>query len=398
MNTHELVRDLASAVTQLTPRADELEHTIRTVIEMRDLDCTPDLLLAVRNETLRLQAGWGPLEGLMDDPDVRDIAVNAPNDVWALRSGGWRRERVAFADELDLLNTAHRLLLHGESGTALTMTSPVVDARLSLPGRPRICAVLPPAAEGSVSLTIRKYRTQRLTMKEMVAAGALSLPMSYLLFAAIQGRVNMLVSGGTGSGKTTFLGALLSLIPSSERLVMIEDTAELTAPEGSNTVRLVADRDEPTRDADALLRASLRMSPTRIIVGEVRGQEALTLLQAMNTGHDGSLGTVHANGPIDVPSRLATLALTGARNLPYEAILGQINTALGLVVHVARDEAGRHYVVEIGEVRMLPAGITVTPIFLRDPSGAFIAQERPECWSRIAPFWSARSEDPFGPR
>ncbi len=338
-------------------------------------------------------APYGPLGALMDDPTVRDIAVNAPGEVWVLRPDGWARENVAFRDEIELLGLVERLLIYGETREALSRTNPVVDARLTIAPRPRICATISPASDAAVTLTVRKYLEQNLSLVEMAAPryGTLSREMATTLYAAVSAGLNILISGGTGSGKTTILNALVGQVPAHERIVVIEDTPEVRLDRGagvrSNAVRLLVDRDSESRSADAMLRASLRMSPNRIVLGEVRGREALTMLAAMNTGHDGSMATIHASGALEALSRLEGLCLLAAGNISTDAIRSHIVHAVDLVVQAARTEDGRHVVAEIAEVDRESPSLRIRQLFLREPGGAFRALEPPARWARLAPFW-----------
>ena len=366
-----------------------LEGSIERQVE-EYLDATrQDLEAAEINLVVAILRGrlshFGPLAALYDEEDVRDIAVNAPNEVWAMRPGGWRREEgVSFASDEELVEFMHRLVREAGMNLSLTRTNPVVDARLRGDG-PRICAVIPPATDGSPKLTIRKYRATRMALPDFAKAGSLSGEMASFLFAAVRGRLNIIISGGTGSGKTTLLSALLDLVPTSERLVIIEDTPEIALPAGRNIPRLISDRADGGKSADERLRTAMRMSPDRVIVGEVRGGEALTMLQAMNTGHEGSMSTIHANGTVYVPSRLETLALMSGVELPYAAVRGQIGAAIDLVVHIARSTAtGLHYITEIAEITWDGSNApTVVPVFTRDAGGVFRILGRPECLPRI---------------
>jgi pilus assembly protein CpaF len=344
-------------------------------------------------------AGFGPLTPLMFDDEVRDIAVNGPDDVWALRPSGWEPvPSIRFGSTGELMEITTRLVAATGVGIALTRETPVVDARLK-DGGPRICAAIPPATDGGPKLTIRKYRRQRLSLKEYVESGAMSVEMAAILFAAVRARLNLLISGGTGSGKTTLLAALLDIIPPTERLVLIEDTRELPVDsvdgERWNVVPLIAERNGRLSAAEQL-KNSLRMSPDRIIVGEVRGGEALVMLQAMNTGHEGSMSSIHANGAAEALIRLETLAMMSGIELPLMAIRGQIAAAIDLVVHVARNHAsGRYTVVEMAEVVWGEQGPVAEPIFLRSSDGTFHALRRPTFYPRLLPHLPSKFRDPF---
>lgn len=346
-------------------------------------------------------APWGPLAPLLEDGSVRDIAVNGPRDVWVLQSEGWARTDVAFRDESELRSTVERLLTYGDTRQALDRANPVVDARLTLPPRPRVCATISPASDAAVTLTIRKYMERNLSLVEMASPryGTMSREMATTLYAAVIAGLNIVVSGGTGSGKTTILNALVAQVPVHERLVVIEDTAEVRLERGgearANGVRLMVDRDSEVRSADALLRASLRMSPNRIVLGEVRGREALTMLAAMNTGHDGSLATIHASGALEALGRLEGLCLMAAGNIGPEAIRGQIGMSVDLVIQAARTDTGQHVVSEIVELERGSASLRTRQLFRREPDGTFVAPEPPARWDRLSPFWPVKLMPPW---
>lgn len=371
-----------------------LEEQVRSYLNDVGYEVDPSVERAVVDVIRGRLSGFGPLTPLMLDDEVRDIAVNAPDEIWTLRSDGWRREKdISFGSRDELIEIMTRLVAETGIGMSLTKSEPVIDARLKN-GGPRICAAIPPATE-EPQLTIRKYRAQHLTFVDLVKTKppSLSVDMAALLFACVRARLNIIVSGGTGSGKTTLLAALLSLVPADQRLILIEDTPEITIETSSgerpNLVRLLSDRNDPRRDPDAMLRASLRMSPDRIVVGEVRGGEALTMLQAMNTGHEGSMSTIHANSTADVLSRIETLAMMSKIELPYAAIKGQIAAALDVLVHVARiPVTGQHVVSEIAEVLWNEAEQrpVVRPIFVRFSDSSFRALNKPSFYARLEPF------------
>ncbi len=292
--------------------------------------------------TARVQ-GLGPLDPLLADPEVSEVMVNGPGPVWIERRG--RLERTdAVLDTATIERLIERVV--GPLGLRIDRSSPLVDARL--PDGSRVNAVVPPLAVDGPCLTIRRFGARRLTLAEVCPPGV-----AELLAWAVRARANIVVSGGTGAGKTTLLNALGAEIPVGERVVTIEDAAELRLP-GEHVVRLEA------RPANAegvgevplrqLVRNALRMRPDRIIVGEVRGPEALDMLQAMNTGHEGSLSTCHANSPADALRRLETMVLTGTVALPLAAVREQVHAAIDLVVQVARTADGRRGVVEVAEV------------------------------------------------
>ncbi len=293
-----------------------------------------DVLRALQSEI----AGAGPLEPLLADPDVTDVLVNGPFEVWVDRGAGLERTAVRFTDEAAVRRLAARLA--AASGRRLDDAQPWVDARL--PDGTRLHAVLPPVASGGTCLSLRVPRRQAFTLAELVAAGSLPADGADLLADLLLARVAFVVSGGTGTGKTTLLSALLSLVDRSDRLILVEDAAELL-PDHPHVVRLgarppnVEGAGEVTlRD---LVRQALRMRPDRVVVGEVRGAEVVDLLAALNTGHEGGCGTVHANSAADVPARLEALAATAG--LSREALHSQLASGLRVGVHLSRSPVGR---------------------------------------------------------
>lgn len=298
---------------------------------------------------LRDTVGLGPLEDLLADPAVEEVMVNGPGQVHIERGGQIEPVEAAFADEEELRNAIERIL--APLGRRIDELSPMVDARL--PDGSRVNAVIPPLAIDGPTLSIRRFGAQRPGPRELVELGTLSESQLAQLEGAVAEKRSILVSGGTGSGKTTLLNALSGFIAPDERLVTIEDAAELRL-QGRHVVRMesrpagVEGRGEVTiRD---LLRNALRMRPDRIVIGEVRGAEALDLLTALNTGHRGALSTVHANSPSDALARLETLALMAGLGLPHEAIAAQVRRGIDLVVHLERLAGGARRVTEIAAV------------------------------------------------
>ena len=323
--------------------------------QVRDLvDTEAALLSAADREALvarilRDTIGLGPLENLLADPAVEEVMVNGPDQVYVERAGRIERAGVCFADEEELRNAIERIL--APLGRRVDELSPMVDARLA--DGSRVNAVIPPLAIDGPALSIRRFGARRPGPVELVEMGTLDEAQRRLLEGAVGERRSVLVSGGTGSGKTTLLNAISAFIAPGERVVTIEDAAELRLRQ-RHVVRLeskpagVEGRGEVTiRD---LLRNALRMRPDRIVIGEVRGAEALDLLTALNTGHRGALSTVHANSPADALDRLGTLALMAGLGLPHEAIAAQVRRGIDLVVHLERGADGARRVVEIAEV------------------------------------------------
>ena len=298
---------------------------------------------------LRDTVGLGPLEELLADPEVEEVMVNGPDRVYVERRGRIEPTEVHFADEAELRNSIERIL--APLGRRVDELSPMVDARLA--DGSRVNVVIPPLAVDGPALSIRRFAAARPGPADLVELGTLTPQMRGLLEVAVGERRSLLVSGGTGSGKTTLLNALSSFVAAEERVVTIEDAAELRLQQ-PHVVRLesrptsVEGRGEVTiRD---LLRNALRMRPDRIVIGEVRGPEALDLLTALNTGHRGALSTVHANSPADALRRLETLALMAGVGLPHAAIREQLGRGFELVVHLERLADGRRVVTEIAEV------------------------------------------------
>jgi pilus assembly protein CpaF len=304
---------------------------------------------AVEARIVRDTVGLGPLEDLLADPAVEEVMVNGPERVYVERRGLIEATDVRFADEEELRNAIERIL--APLGRRIDELSPMVDARLA--DGSRVNVVIPPLAVDGPALSIRRFPARRPSPADLVEMGTLSSAQRDLLAGAVAGRRSVLVSGGTGSGKTTLLNALSSFIDAGERVVTIEDAAELRLQQ-PHVVRLesrpasVEGRGEVTvRDQ---LRNAQRMRPDRIVIGEVRGAEALDLLTALNTGHDGALSTVHANSPADALARLETLALMAGLGLPHEAIAEQVQRGIDLVVHLERATDGVRRVGEIAEV------------------------------------------------
>jgi pilus assembly protein CpaF len=329
--------------------AADLREAVRELVDEEAvlLGCGAREALAAR--IVRDSVGLGPLEVLLADPAVEEVMVNGPDTVYVERGGRVEATDVAFADEEELRNAIERIL--APLGRRVDELSPMVDARLA--DGSRVNVVIPPLAIDGPLVSIRRFGARRPGPDELVALGTLSSAQRQALEAAVAGRRSVLVSGGTGSGKTTLLNALSGFISPGERVVTIEDAAELRLRQ-PHVARLesrpagVEGRGEVTiRD---LLRNALRMRPDRIVIGEVRGPEALDLLTALNTGHDGALSTVHANSPADALSRLETLALMAGVGLPHAAVAEQVQRGIDLVVHLERRPDGGRVVTEIAEV------------------------------------------------
>jgi pilus assembly protein CpaF len=307
--------------------------------------------------------GHGPLERLLADDTISEIMVNGPQDVWVERQGRLYETTVHFTDESQLRRIINKMV--AQVGRRIDESSPMVDARL--PDGSRVNAVLPPLSLSGPLVTIRKFSKKRLELVDMVRLGTLTTETVEFLRRCILAELNILISGGTGSGKTTLLNALSTAVPETDRIVTIEDAAELRLNQ-RHVLRLEARPKNIEGEGEIaireLVRNSLRMRPDRIIVGEVRGAEALDMLQAMNTGHDGSLCTVHANTSRDALARIETMVLMAGYDLPVRAIRQQVASALDLIVHLERLEDGSRRVTGITEVqRMESEVITLQDVF-----------------------------------
>jgi pilus assembly protein CpaF len=331
------------------PAVVDLSDEVHTLVEEEAALLGQATREELATRIVRDTVGLGPLEVLLADPSVEEVMVNGPDEVYVERAGRIEAVDVRFPDEEELRNAIERIL--APLGRRIDELSPMVDARLA--DGSRVNVVIPPLAVDGPALSIRRFGAARPGAQELVERGSLSSAQCELLERAVADRRSILVSGGTGAGKTTLLNALSGFIDSAERIVTIEDAAELRLQQ-RHVVRLesrpanVEGKGEVTvRD---LLRNALRMRPDRIVIGEVRGPEALDLLTALNTGHEGALSTLHANSAADALSRLETLALMAGVGLPHGAIAEQVQRGVDLVVHVERRPDGARRVGEIAEV------------------------------------------------
>jgi pilus assembly protein CpaF len=334
-------------------QSEDLDARVREVLnELLNREETPlsgtdraRIVKKVIDEVL----GHGPIESLLRDPSVTEVMANGPKLIFVERYGRIERTDVEFDDEGHLRRIIDRIC--ARVGRRVDEASPMVDARL--PDGSRVNAIVPPIALDGSSLTIRKFSATPLTAGDLISYGTLNRPSAEFLDACVRGRRNVLVSGGTGSGKTTILNVLSGFVPSDERIVTIEDAAELQLNQ-EHVVRLESrpanSEGRGTVTTRDLVRNALRMRPDRIVVGEVRDSAALDMLQAMNTGHDGSLTTLHANTPRDALSRLETMVLMAGMDLPSRAIRDQITSAVDLVIQISRFKDGSRKIVNITEV------------------------------------------------
>jgi len=320
-------------------------------------------------EILYESVGFGPIQPLIHDDSVSEIMVNGPHQVYVERKGKLELTDIKFRDDAHVMNVIEKIV--SPLGRRIDESSPTVDARL--PDGSRVNAIIPPLALNGPVITIRKFAKKPLNINDLIRYGTLSPNMATFIKACVKGKLNIVVSGGTGSGKTTTLNVLSSFIPPDERIITIEDAAELQLAQ-EHVVRLEARAANiegkgaiPIRE---LVRNSLRMRPDRIVVGEVRGGEALDMLQAMNTGHEGSLTTGHANSPRDMISRLETMVLMAGMDLPIRAIREQIASAVDLIIQQSRLRDGSRKITHITEVQGMEGDvITLQDIFLFEPTG-----------------------------
>lgn len=354
-------------LTQSTPEAARalLQEKIQEILDAEPgMGGDSELVPRLGDEFYASIVGYGPIQSLLEDDTVSEVMVNAPDKVYVERAGRLEKTAVTFQNDQEVLRVIEKIV--APLGRRIDESSPLVDGRL--PDGSRVNAIIRPLALRGPSLTIRKFPKHALGMGDLVQKGSLTPGMATVLDGAVRGRLNILVSGGTGSGKTTTLNALSSFIPEGERIVTIEDAAELRIQQ-EHVVSL--ESRPPNLEGRGeigirhLVRNALRMRPDRIIVGEVRGGEALDMLQAMNTGHDGSLTTLHANSPRDAISRLETLVLMAGMDLPVQAIREQIASAVHVIVQQQRLRDGTRRITHITEVLDLEGGeVKLQDVFL----------------------------------
>jgi pilus assembly protein CpaF len=360
-----LVSDLGP---QLLNVADSQEARDRAMAEIREqLQQEPQLSRSDRERIAREISddvfGYGPLEQLIGDQTISEVMVNGHRQIWIERDGLLSLTELQFNDEAQLRRIINKMV--GQVGRRIDESSPMVDARL--PDGSRVNAIISPLSLSGPLLTIRRFAADRFDLAELVKIGTLSQQSCDFLCSSIRAELNILVSGGTGTGKTTMLNAVSAAVPEGDRIVTIEDAAELQLKQ-RHTLRLEARPKNIEGEGEVtirdLVRNALRMRPDRIIVGEVRGAEALDMLQAMNTGHEGSLSTIHANSPRDALARLETMVLMAGYDLPLRAIRHNISSALDLIVQIERLDDGTRHVTAITEVQRMEGDVvTLQPLF-----------------------------------
>jgi pilus assembly protein CpaF len=349
----------------------KVRSTLQEVLAQNDTPLTVADRARIAQEIADDILGYGPLEPFLRDPDVTEVMVNGPDSIYIERAGRLFEVAGNFTDEAHLRRTIDKIV--ARVGRRVDEASPMVDARL--PDGSRVNAIIPPLAIDGSMLTIRKFATDPYMVEDLIGFGTMSRATADFLEKCVRGRLNILVSGGTGAGKTTTLNVLSSFIPDEERVITIEDAAELQLHQ-SHVLRLESrppniEGKGEVRIRD-LVRNSLRMRPDRIVVGEIRDAAALDMLQAMNTGHDGSICTVHANAPRDVLSRVETMVLMAGVDLPMRAIREQVSSAIDLIVHLSRFKDGTRHVTHITEVVGMEGEIiTLQDIYLFDHSAGF---------------------------
>ena len=363
---HQTVLSQLDARKMGLVRGEDIDHCRRRAEEILEKEMTgvsvdPSCRESLRKELIDEVFGYGPITPLLEDPSVSEIMVNGEDSIYLEKNGKLTPHDRGFLSEESLRVTIDRMV--ARVNRRLDESSPYVDARL--PDGSRINAIIPPVSLTGACLTIRKFRKEAFSIDELVRIGSLSKEASEYLCEAVLRRKNIIVSGGTGSGKTTLLNALSSIIPEEERIITIEDSAELRLQK-PHVIRLES-RPPNIEGGGAvtirdLVRNSLRMRPDRIIVGECRGGEALDMLQAMNTGHDGSITTGHANTPRDMLRRLETMVLLSGMELPVRAIREQIASAINLIIHTSRIKGGKRAVTSITEI----SGMNDSQILLQE--------------------------------
>ncbi len=363
---NEIKRYISDNLTLSQMSDDELEEKIDQIVSdrLRDLYCPIETKVAISQQIFSSIRGFGLLDSIISDDSITEVMINGPEKIFIEKKGRLIRLDKKFESQRKLEDVIQRIV--GLAGREVNQANPICDTRL--PDGSRVNVVLPPIALCGPTITIRKFSKEPMTIQKLIEYGSLTQDIADKLELLVKAKYNIFISGGTGSGKTTFLNALSNYIPKDERVITIEDSAELQITGIDNLVSL------ETRNANAsgagqitirdLIKSSLRMRPERIVVGEVRGGEALDMLQAMNTGHDGSLSTGHANSTNDMLSRLETMVLQGADGLPLEAIKQQIASAVDIIIHLSRLRDKSRKTMAITEVVGIKNGeIELNPLY-----------------------------------
>jgi len=364
-----IARELEQRSIPVNERRQAITQIMQQAYQGTKLQLPTSLRDQIFHEIMDEMLGFGPLQPLLDDADISEVMVNGPNKIYVERKGKLTKTNVVFENDEQVLRVIDRIIL--PLGRHVDTDSPTVDARL--PDGSRVNAIVPPVAIDGPTITIRKFQKGKLSVEQLIQFGSLTQNMANFIKACVVSRLNVVISGGTGSGKTTLLNVLSSYIPEDERIVTIEDAAELRLQQ-DHIVRLET-KPPNTEGRNAvtirdLVRNSLRMRPDRIIVGECRGGEALDMLQAMNTGHDGSLTTLHANTPRDALSRMETMCMMAGMDLPVKVIREQIASAIDLIIQQSRLKDGSRKVTAITEVAGMEGDtVVMTDIFRFEQTG-----------------------------
>lgn len=372
----QLVADIRKYVTDNLPLTqlsnEELEEKIESLTEqkLQGTYCPIEKRVSIVQQVYSSIRGLGLLDTIMTDDSITEVMINGPDNIFIEQNGRLKKLDKTFESQRKLEDIIQRIV--GMAGREVNQANPIVDTRL--PDGSRVNVVLPPIALCGPTMTVRKFSKTPMTIEKLIEYGSITREIADKLELLVKAKYNIFVCGGTGSGKTTFLNALSNYIPKDERVITIEDSAELQITSIDNLVSL------ETRNANSsgageitirdLIKSSLRMRPERIVVGEVRGGEALDMLQAMNTGHDGSLSTGHANSTVDMLSRLETMVLQGAAGLPLEAIKQQIASAVDIIIHLSRLRDKSRKTMEITEVLGYENGeIVLNPLYVFEEDG-----------------------------
>jgi pilus assembly protein CpaF len=389
-----IVRSMEGEPLQLGDRNEVMKQRLQEIYVQTKVSLPEDLRKQIFHDILDELTGYGPIQPLLDDPDISEVMVNGPKKVFIEKNGKLMKSAVTFDDDDHVLRIIDRIIL--PLGRRVDPDSPTVDARL--PDGSRVNAVVRPVSIDGPSITIRKFKKDKLSIQQLINYGSLTSGMAEFIRACVLAHLNIVISGGTGSGKTTLLNVLSGFIPEEERIITIEDAAELQLQQ-DHVLRMetkVANTDgKGAVSIRDLVRNSLRMRPDRIVVGECRGGEALDMLQAMNTGHDGSLTTLHANAPRDALSRLETMVLMAGMDLPLKVVRQQISSAVDVIIQQTRLKDGSRKVTAITEVVGMEGDtVVLTDIFKFEQTGVgeggkIIGELKP---TGIRPIFSPRLE------